>query len=131
MCGNAPSCTVGYQESKSHTIGWSASAGVAWINGGFAVQQSWSTGNSYECQGSKGQTVCIKYKTALTAYTVNGGWHYPCTGTTSWDSTNTIIWSPNQNNKGGSVYCMIKGPTTNCVAMGNTWMVKTGRAGGP
>ena len=75
--------------------------------------------------------MCIKYRTALTAYTVNGGYFTPCTGSTSWNSGNVIIWSPNRNNKGGGFYCVVTGPTTNCVSQGNTWLVKDGRAGGP
>jgi hypothetical protein len=72
--------------------------------------------------------VCIRSKTALTAYTVNAGWHYPCTGTTSWNSADIIIWSPNRNNKGSSYYCVIG---AGCGDQGNTWLVKEGRAGGP
>ncbi|KAK5657172.1 hypothetical protein OQA88_3229 [Cercophora sp. LCS_1] len=127
-CKGATQCTVGYQQSKSFSVGWTSTVGVSWISGGFAVGQSWSTGNSYECTASKNERVCIKYKTAMTAYTVDGGWHNPCTGTTSWDTKNVIIWSPNKNNKGGGYYCVVG---SSCKYQGNTWLVKEGRAGGP
>jgi hypothetical protein len=101
---------------------------VPWISGGFAVQQTWETGNNCECTGVKGQTVCVKYKTAMAAYTVNKGSYWACNGQTHWDSENVIIWSPNKNNKGGGFYCGI-GAT--CKYQGQRWLKKEGRVGGP
>lgn len=101
---------------------------MPWISGGFAVQTSWTTGNTYECQGGKNQVVCIKYRTAMTAYTVQKGYNFPCTAAKQWESQNIIIWSPNKNNKGGAYYCVIGSA---CRHQGDSWLVKEGRAGGP
>ncbi|GFF54633.1 hypothetical protein IFM61392_00874 [Aspergillus lentulus] len=39
-CRSAQSCSVGSQQSKSYTIGWTASASAAgWIPGGFSVTE--------------------------------------------------------------------------------------------
>lgn len=124
-------CTVGRQDSKSYSIGWQASAVVPWLSGGFAVQQSWTTGTSYECSGTKWEIICMKYKTAMTAYTINKGSYWACNGATIWDPAQIIMWSPNQHNKGGSYYCM-KGEA--CKYQDQKWLQTAGsgvRAGGP
>jgi hypothetical protein len=69
----APQCIVGHFQSKSYSIARQSTGGVPWISGGFAVQKTWKTGNTYECKGNRGQTVCIKNMTAMAAYTVNKG----------------------------------------------------------
>ncbi|KAI3010078.1 hypothetical protein CBS147346_1860 [Aspergillus niger] len=79
-CGSADHCTVGASQSKSYTVGWTATADASqWISGGFAVQASWTTGLDYQCTASSHQTVCIWYNTAHTAYTVQNGLYNVCT----------------------------------------------------
>jgi len=63
-CGAAPGCSVGHSVSKSYNIGFSSSATIdAWLSGGFSVGKSWTTGNSYTCNGGRGDTVCVSCAT--------------------------------------------------------------------
>ncbi|KAL4894784.1 hypothetical protein BDV59DRAFT_164140 [Aspergillus ambiguus] len=127
-CESAATCTVGAMQSKSYTIRWTASANSAqWISGGFAVQQSWTTGLNYECTASSHQTVCIWYNTAHTAYTVQNGLYNQCTGFSPNKDASFVMFSPNQNNKGGGFYCVIG----TCRSQGQNYWDKSGRAGGP
>lgn len=130
-CKGASQCNVGHEQSKSFSIGFEATAAVPWFSGGFAVQKSWTTGNTYQCTGTKWQTVCIKYRTAMTAYTINTGSYWACNGATIWKPENVIMWSPNQGNKGGAYYCEIG---AKCIKQGQAWMQTEGygvRPGGP
>lgn len=127
-CGSAPTCSVGALQSKSYTIGWTASANAAaWISGGFAVQQSWTTGLNYGCTGHAYDTVCLWYNTAHTAYTVENGLYNQCTGFNPSNTGNFVMFSPNQNNKGGQFYCVIG----TCRSQGQNYWDKSGPAGGP
>ncbi|GAQ40516.1 hypothetical protein AtubIFM55763_001444 [Aspergillus tubingensis] len=127
-CGNADHCTVGATQSKSYTIGWTATADASqWISGGFAVQASWTTGLDYQCTASSHQTVCIWYNTAHTAYTVQNGLYNVCTGFNPNNGAGFVMFSPNQNNKGGGYYCVIG----TCRSQGQNYWDKSGPAGGP
>ncbi|KAJ0415586.1 hypothetical protein BJY00DRAFT_317641 [Aspergillus carlsbadensis] len=69
-CGTAPSCSFGYQKTKSFIIGWSTSSAYApWIFGGLAVAKSWSTGNSYTCSGAPTTRWCVSGTTRRTQRT--------------------------------------------------------------
>jgi hypothetical protein len=75
--------------------------------------------------------VRIKYKTAMTAYTINTGSYWACNRQTIWKPEQVIMWSPNQGNKGGSYYCMIG---AGCIKQGQRWLQTEGhgvRPGGP
>ncbi|PYH66916.1 uncharacterized protein BO88DRAFT_445315 [Aspergillus vadensis CBS 113365] len=127
-CGDADHCTVGASQSKSYTIGWTATADASqWISGGFAVQASWTTGLDYQCTASSHQTVCIWYNTAHTAYTVQNGPYNLCTGFNPNNGAGFVMFSPNQNNKGGGYYCVIG----TCRSQGQYYWDKSGPAGGP
>ncbi|GKZ31583.1 hypothetical protein AbraIFM66950_000158 [Aspergillus brasiliensis] len=127
-CGSAVHCTVGASQSKSYTVGWTATADAAqWISGGFAVQESWTTGLDYQCTASSRQTVCIWYNTAHTAYTVQNGLYNVCTGFNPNNEAGFVMFSPNQNNKGGGYYCVIG----TCRSQGQNYWDKSGPAGGP
>ncbi|GAA90425.1 hypothetical protein AKAW_08539 [Aspergillus luchuensis IFO 4308] len=127
-CGSADHCTVGASQSKSYTIGWTATADASqWISGGFAVQASWTTGLDYQCTASSHQTVCIWYNTAHTAYTVQNGLYNVCTGFNPNNGAGFVMFSPNQNNKGGGYYCVIG----TCRSQGQNYWDKSGPAGGP
>ncbi|KAL4893757.1 hypothetical protein BDV59DRAFT_207539 [Aspergillus ambiguus] len=122
------SCSVGALQSKSYTIGWTASATAAqWITGGFAVQASWTTGLNYGCTGHAYETVCLWYNTAHTAYTVQSGLYNQCTGFSPNNGGNFVMFSPNQNNKGGGYYCVVG----TCRSQGQNYWDKSGRPGGP
>ncbi|KAF5975483.1 hypothetical protein FCOIX_7669 [Fusarium coicis] len=127
-CANAASCSVGQTDSTSYTIGWTAGAsspGGGWISGGFSVSESWTTGNSYTCNAGKGETVCIWYNIAHTAYTVQEYTKNTCTEGKG--GTPYVMYSPNENNKGGGYYCVIG----TCRSKGEGYWDYNGRAGGP
>ncbi|KAF5249676.1 hypothetical protein FANTH_4984 [Fusarium anthophilum] len=125
-CASAASCSVGQSDSTSFTIGWTAnSAGPSWISGGFSVSESWTTGNSYTCNAGKGETVCIWYNIAHTAYTVQEWTKNTCTEGSG--GTPFVMFSPNENNKGGGYYCVIG----TCRSKGEGYWDYNGRAGGP
>ncbi|KAF5011964.1 hypothetical protein FDECE_1970 [Fusarium decemcellulare] len=128
-CSNAVSCSVGQTETTSFSIGFSVSLGDGpkggWISGGFDVSKSWSTGNTYTCTGGPGETVCIWYNTAHTAYTVQDTDHNPCSDPVTHDPY--VMFSPNARNQGGGYYCVIG----TCRSKGEAYWDKTGRAGGP
>ncbi|KAF7555826.1 hypothetical protein G7Z17_g1937 [Cylindrodendrum hubeiense] len=130
-CRDAPSCSAGFEQSESFTIGFSASASIAgWITGGFDVQQSWETGRAYNCYGAKGDTVCVWYNTAHTAITVKNllTLQIPCTNPVrQYVSDPVILKSPNARNRGGGYYCVIGA----CRSIGDDYWDNTGPAGGP
>lgn len=128
-CGAAPSCTVGYSESEGITIGFTATTDFGmehFITAGFMVQMTWNTGTDYHCGGEAGDTVCIWYKTAHTAYTVNQFFKSRCDGT-SWLGDPWVLISPNQDNDGGGQYCVVG----TCRHMGSAYWDYDGPAGAP
>ncbi|KAF2818344.1 hypothetical protein CC86DRAFT_433620 [Ophiobolus disseminans] len=126
-CQNAPSCAVGFEKTKSYTVGFTMAGTGSWISAGFEVQQSWSTGNQYTCYGAKGDNLCIWYLTAHTAYTVRNRVQNTCSGSGPRYSPNYVIKSPNKANRGGGMYCVIG----TCRAQGDTYWDNSGRSGGP
>jgi hypothetical protein len=126
-CGAAPSCSVGETKTTSFTIGFSG-GGSKWVSGGFDVSKSWSTGNTYSCNGAKGDTVCIWYNTAHTAYTVRSTTTSSCyTPNNGQAGDPYVLKSPNSQNRGGGYYCVIG----TCRAKGDEYWDNSGRAGGP
>ncbi|EEA19900.1 conserved hypothetical protein [Talaromyces marneffei ATCC 18224] len=125
-CG-VRSCSVGQTQSVSYTIGWTASAAASqWLTGGFSVSASWTTGNSYNCNGNPGDTVCVWYNTAHTAYTCENGMYNTCTGF-SGNGDHFVMFSPNAGNVGGGYYCVIG----TCRSQGEGYWNYDGPAGGP
>ncbi|KAF5675860.1 hypothetical protein FCIRC_7232 [Fusarium circinatum] len=127
-CASAASCSVGQSDSTSYTIGWTAGVSSpegGWISGGFSVSESWTTGNSYTCNAGKGETVCIWYNIAHTAYTVQEWTKNTCTEGSG--GTPFVMFSPNENNKGDGYYCVIG----TCRSKGEGDWDYNGRAGGP
>ncbi|KLO95439.1 uncharacterized protein LW93_7979 [Fusarium fujikuroi] len=126
-CGNSRGCTVGKTDSESFTVGATFNVGQDkyWASMGFAVTKSWSTGNTYSCNGGQNETVCIWYNTAHTTYTVKETTRAPG----EYEKTTSIydISSPNKNNKGGDYYCVVG----HCKAKGDSWWDRNGRRGGP
>lgn len=77
--------------------------------------------------GEKGETACVWYNVAYTAYTVRNGKYSPGVGSWTPHGDPFVIWSPNANNKGGGFYCVIGA----CRSQGDGYWVESGRAGGP
>lgn len=120
-------CSVGSQNSESITVGWTASASAAgWISGGFGVTVTWTTGNSYTCNGNPGDTICVWYNTANTAYTVQNYNYNQCTGAAPYGDP-FVMFSPNINNVGGYYYCVVGTCRNQAAAYWNY----NGPAGGP
>ena len=131
-CASASSCSVGSEKTKSYTVGWTASiSGGTWITGGFEVMKTWSTGNTYTCNGNKGQKICTWYKVAHTAFKVQNYFYNSCFGTKTKSGDAYLIYAPNKNNKNanGGVYCRTEG---NCHFQGDSfWDHSNSRPGGP
>jgi hypothetical protein len=122
-------CTVGYAQSRSFTIGWSASiAAVQWINGGFSVESSIETGNSFECHGEAYDYLAVWKKVGQTAYTVQNGNLNPCTGLHPY-GPKFVMWSPNAGNRGHYYYCVYSRQYVRWI--GDSWLDTTPTPGGP
>ncbi|KAH7156099.1 hypothetical protein EDB81DRAFT_756606 [Dactylonectria macrodidyma] len=129
-CEGAATCNAGYTDMQSLTIGFSYTLKLAdWAQFGFLVTQSWTTGNMYNCGGTTGEDVCIWHNTAHTAITVRSEDYIPaaCGIAQILYSEDVILKSPNEQNRGGSYYCVV-GP---CRAKGDAYWDNSGRAGGP
>lgn len=125
-CGSAATCSVGESNSKSRTVGWSASASAAgWISAGFDVSTTWTTGATYSCGGLPGETICVWYNTAHTAYTVANQQYNACQ--TLDPGPSFVMYSPNTANSGGGYYCVVGA----CRSQGSAYWDYSGRAGGP
>lgn len=108
-CGQATECSVGHEVSKSYTVGWSGGvSGFDFFSGGFEVQETWATGDTYTCTGKTGDTVCVWYIVAHTAYTVDSWIEYPgCPTGQPIEKERAVIKAPNKNNAGGNYDCRI------------------------
>ena len=97
-CNTAPTCTVGWTQTTSYTVGWTVSiSGAGSITGGFEVQNTISSGTNYECQSTRGHTVCNWYKFTHTAFTVQDYWFYPCYPRRGENSGSPyIVFAPNK-----------------------------------
>ncbi|KAH3905284.1 hypothetical protein HBI56_209680 [Parastagonospora nodorum] len=129
-CGAAVGCSVDQSNTDSFSIGFSAEIVPfkgKWTKGSFSVQKSWQTGNAYRCEGQRGETVCIWYNTAHTAYTVyDVKTDITCAGTLG---KTYVMKSPNEGNRGviDDHYCVIG----TCRKKGDQYWDNTGPAGGP
>lgn len=129
-CGaGTESCTI--TKLTSHTVGWtftggpSIATGKLWTAAGFAVTDSYTTGESYSCAAPPGQTVCVWSHIAFTAYTVVT---YTPNGCDSKDTEPYVMKSPNANEVGSYFYCVTGGA---CRSNGQGYWVNEGRPGGP
>lgn len=127
-CGTTPKCSISYRKPKGVSISYTTSNDHVenWISGGFFVREKWTTLNDYTCSAEAGETVCIWFNVAHTAYTVWNDYLDTCDGLAR-HSDPFILFSPNQANSGGGEYCVI-GP---CRHEGDWWWDYSGPAGGP
>lgn len=99
-------CTIASSSVRSYSIGWTANLSpVQWISGGFAVQATIETGNEYSCPGGPYDYLAVWKKIGQTAYTIQNALFNACTGTRP-NGASFVMWSPNQNNRGGNFYCV-------------------------
>ncbi|MCJ1230185.1 hypothetical protein MMC12_006857 [Toensbergia leucococca] len=86
----------------SYTIGWSISIGTKFdfIDIGGDVEKSWTTGDSYTCNGGPGDTICVWVNLQHTAYTVWTDWCYT-------DPNPYVVKAPHKDNWGGKYYCVV------------------------
>jgi hypothetical protein len=127
-CGQLQ-CTVGFHQSTSFTIGFSASATAwEWLSGGFDVEVSIETGNDYSCTGQPGDYLAVWKKVGQTAYTVQNANLNQCAGTRPSGSP-FVMWSPNGHDRGIYFYC-VKGRDY-VRWKGDRWLDTTPTPGGP
>lgn len=109
VCNGAEECSIGHEVSQSYTVAWSGGvSGFDFFSGGFEVSESYTTGNTYTCTAKTGQTVCIWYIVAHTAYTVDSWTEYPgCPTGQPIEKERAVIKAPNKNNAGGNYDCRI------------------------
>ncbi|KFY33804.1 hypothetical protein V494_07306 [Pseudogymnoascus sp. VKM F-4513 (FW-928)] len=125
-CGHAKGCGCGESDAISYSINYTVGgAFFGWVNGGFSVTKTISTGRVYSCAGGPGQTICMMKKTAHTAYSVRERQRSRCDPTQYGDKY--ILVSPNANDRGSGFYCIVG----SCKNQGDFWMDRNGRAGGP
>ena len=127
QCPGHIGCEITHTIVKSFSVGWSASASATWISGGFSVVQTIETGNAHACPGVANDYLAVWKHQAQTAYTVRSLLKSPCYKDE--DFGTRVIWSPNENNRGGFFYCVYGKQYVRSI--GDRWLDKTGRAGGP
>ncbi|KAI1116085.1 hypothetical protein F5Y14DRAFT_407999 [Nemania sp. NC0429] len=128
-CGDASTCAVSV--TTEHTIEYSFSIEGAyeWISGGFSVGESYTDGESHECGGSTGETVCVWRRYQYTAYTVADETCYYFNGAASDCTTSDSYVTSSPNNcQTGEFFCET-GDTCSSEGAGY-WEENTG-AGGP
>lgn len=122
---------MGESKTYSISVGFSVTPNTiasSFVSAGFSVSESWSDSESHNCDGQPGDTVCVWYNTAHTAYTVqNHLINYICGGDDA-SSDPFVMYSPNTNNVGGGVYCVAG---TACRSINSAYWDYSGRAGGP
>ncbi|KAK1830957.1 hypothetical protein QBC39DRAFT_372271 [Podospora conica] len=123
FCNQSHECTVGHERSESVTVGWSGGvSGFDFFSGSFEVQETFTTGDTYECGGQKDEVVCIWYIIAHTAYTVDSWIEYPgCPTGQPENKERAVIKAPNKDNEGGGLSCRI-GPEECRVQGDNYWV---------
>ena len=147
LCDNGD-CSAGETNSQSFTVGFSFGTNSnfkpTFFQAGFSVSETWTTGNTYTCDGTAGESVCIWQRVAHTAvslmilriwprsrlrfsqYSLGQSQSGVCNPPASSDIA--IMRSPNDNNLGGGFFC-VRG--AGCQSKGaNSWE-NDGCAGGP
>ena len=102
-CGSASGC--GTSKLKSHTFGIDAGVTISNVIGlGAGVSESWTSGETYTCDGIKDDTVCVWVNVAYTVFDMK---------TADGCSDKSLIEAkfPNEDNAGGGYYCVTG---TNC-----------------
>ncbi|KAF2722382.1 hypothetical protein K431DRAFT_222232, partial [Polychaeton citri CBS 116435] len=124
-CGmGGTGCSVSHL--NSHTLGYTVSAGatlIAWISGGFSVDESYTTGETFTCDANPGDTVCVWDSISYTAYTVIN-----LKADCSAHGDPYVLKSPNSDNSEGGYYCVYGSA---CRSDGQGYWNNNGRAGGP
>ncbi|KAK8084047.1 hypothetical protein PG996_002828 [Apiospora saccharicola] len=127
QCSSGVTCEIEFQTASPWSVGFSASAAAwEWLTGGFSVERSVETGNSWSCQKEGDVMFSLWKKQGQTAYTVQN--HYvSCAGRQDVGSP-YVIWSPNSRNINGFYYCVVGHQY--CRNNGDRWLETDGPAGG-
>lgn len=135
-CTNNPSGSAAVVNSQS--VGWSISVGgtANFINGGFSVSETTSTGydNSFGCSTNSGThtgSLCVFERIQLTAYTVQSREciDSTCGATTCGSWATSVIYAPNSNQ--GDCYYDNFQLNLPCQGLDAEHYVYSGPAGGP
>ena len=97
-CGGANGC--GTSKLQSHTFGVDSSISITKIIGLTAgITESWTSGETYTCDGVKGDTVCVWVDVAYSIFDMK---------TASGCSDHSLVEAkiPNADNNGGGYYCV-------------------------
>ncbi|CEJ95201.1 hypothetical protein VHEMI10696 [[Torrubiella] hemipterigena] len=124
-------CSISRQDAKYYAVQFSGGISALWINAGFAVTQTTATGQTGTCNGGAGDTICVWYRTAHTAYTVQKYayyWRFQQVQDGTKVDAPYVIWSPNANGVGDGYVCALN---KDCWNQGGVWWGKSGPAGGP
>lgn len=97
-CGGAATC--GTSELESHTFEIDSSVNIGAISVG--VSESWTSGESYACNGITAETVCVWVNVAYTIYNVK-------THDDDCNEPDAQAKFPNQDQAGGGFYCVTGG----------------------
>lgn len=105
---------------------WSASISAdGWISAGFAVSDYEESGEVQTCYGGQSETICVWYRFAHTAYTVQN-WYKPCSslGPGEWEKSGDeyVIASPNKDSVGSGSIC---GKDAQCKSKGHKFWPET------
>lgn len=123
-------CNVATSDSTATAFSLNAQVHVfQWIDGGFAVTATWTESESHGCTGSPGETICMWYRAAYTAYTIQNYENTACEeGGAQVDKGDPfVLRSPNANGVGSDFYCV----TGTCRTKGAHYWEVNRRAGGP
>ncbi|KAK9415860.1 hypothetical protein SUNI508_09989 [Seiridium unicorne] len=132
-CSDGP-CEIAYLDAQSYEIGFSGDLlGADWISGGFSVTQSHQTGNTPNCQSKPDEEqdiLCVWFRTAHTAYTVQNWKHDLNQNPTDGDKDGDphVLTSPNDKNVGHAYVC---GRGDRCKEQGAEFWGSSAPAGGP
>lgn len=101
-CGSdKEGCSGAHAESASFAYSVDAGLNINFLSIGSSVTKSWTSGNSFTCNGNTKGDTCIWIKVAYTQYEVEPG-----AGNCNGVHGKHTMKAPNTNNKGGKYYCV-------------------------
>ncbi|KAL6855554.1 hypothetical protein ACO1O0_006703, partial [Amphichorda felina] len=110
-------CEIARSETEGQSVSVSASiSGNGWISAGFEVSEYEESGETQACSGNRGETICVFWRAAYTAYTVQRQPKVCCE--IEGDPVHKVITSPNKNGLGSAAIC---GRNRQCHSKGHSY----------
>ncbi|KAI1172802.1 hypothetical protein F4777DRAFT_581564 [Nemania sp. FL0916] len=121
-CGDGD-CSSATSKTTTYSLNWGASlkGKNSWAGFDFGVSISESTGQVETCSGGKGDTVCVYWRQAYTAYSVQD-YKVGTDGNLVKDGDRYTMWSPNKDEVGSGHVC---GRNDRCKQTGNEFWGST------